>query len=242
MFGFDFQGKELKIAMQTAGADMVIVKEWLKTAEKTKKLHESVKDSYEKARASLLRITEIMECLEKLLISGKKPEDFAGEFLGFIKELKRLRGNADHEFLISTQDREFHLTYDTILKLGPAFLEGKAEGLILQSEIENLISLAKEAIEKEKPDLIKLSYFYLNRSDKDISELPYGEKIAKVQRVFASEFLGAMTKILEKCITYAQSYKGDSKNETKMMILLDVSRGAEIQERAQNILREFYVG
>lgn len=242
MFGFDFQGKELKIAMQTAGADMVIVKEWLKTAEKTKKLHESVKDSYEKARASLLRITEIMECLEKLLISGKKPEDFAGEFLGFIKELKRLRGNADHEFLISTQDREFHLTYDTILKLGPAFLEGKAESLILQSEIENLISLAKEAIEKEKPDLVKLSYFYLNRTDKEICELPHKERIAKMERVFSSEFLETMVKTLESCMQYAQSFMGDRKEAAKMAVLLDTSKGIEPKERAQNILREFYVG
>lgn len=242
MFGFDSQGKEFKTALQTAGADMTIVKEWLKTAEKTRKQYENIKEDYEKARASLLRVTEILGALEKFLVSDHVIEAYVNEFSLFLKELKKLRGYVDHEFLISVQDREFHLTYDTILKLGPAFLEGKAEGLILQSEIENLISLAKEAIEKEKPDLIKLSYFYLNRSDKDISELPYGEKIAKVQRVFASEFLGAMTKILEKCITYAQSYKGDSKNEAKMMILLDVSRGAEIQERAQNILRELYVG
>lgn len=242
MFGFDPQGKELKIALQTAGADMTIVKEWLKTAEKAKKQYENVKEDYEKARASLLRVTEIMKTLEKMLVSNKAAESYAGDFSGFLKELKRLRGNVDHEFLISAQDREFHLTYDTILKLGPAFLEGKADGLILQSEVENLISLGKEAIEKEKPDLVKLSYFYLNRSDKDISELPHGERIAKVQRVFTSEFLGAMTKILENCIVYAQNYKGDSKDEAKMMILLDTSRGTEIQERAQNILREFYVG
>ena len=58
MFGFDSQGKEFKTALQTAGADMTIVKEWLKTAEKTRKQYENIKEDYEKARASLSSSSE----------------------------------------------------------------------------------------------------------------------------------------------------------------------------------------
>ena len=188
MFGFDSQGKELRIAMQTAGADMSVVKEWLKTTEKMKKQYEVTKEHYERARASLLRVIEILETLEKFLIANKTVEEMEGEFFYLVKELKKLRGNCDHEFLISVQDREFHLTYDTILKLGPAFLDGKGSAIILQSEIENLIFLAQEAIEKEKPDLMMLSFFYLKRGDKDVCELPHSERIAKVRRVFSSEY------------------------------------------------------
>lgn len=240
MFGFDSQGKELKIAMQTAGADMAVVKEWLKTTEKMKKQYESTKEHYDRARASLLRVIEILETLEKFLVSNRTIEEMEGEFFYLIKELKKLRGNCDHEFLISAQDREFHLTYDTILKLGPGFLEGKGNGIILQSEIENLIFLAQEAIEKEKPDLMMLSFFYLKRSDKDICELPPGERIAKIRRVFSSEYLGTITKSLLSCIEYAEKYKGDTKNALKMTILLDCARGQDMEERAKNILKEFY--
>ena len=240
MFGFDSQGKELKNAMQIAGADMTLVKEWLKMAEKTKKQYEIVKDSYEKARASLLRITEIMEALEKFLVSNRETSEFAGDFSGFMKELKKLRGNADHEFLISAQDREFHLTYDTILKIGPEFLEGKANGIILQSEIENLISLSKEAIEKERPDLVMLAYFYLKRTDKEICELPHKERIGKVQRVFWTEFLSDMTRELENSIAYAEANRNDSRMAVKLAILLDAYKGTEIEERARNILTGFY--
>lgn len=242
MFGFDSQGKEIKTAMQAAGADMTLVKEWLKTAEKTRKQYESVKDSYDKARACLLRVTEILEALEKFLVSDQVTEAYENEFSLFLKELKRLRGCVDHEFLISAQDREFHLTYDTILKLGPDFLGERTDGIILQSEIENLISLSKEAIEKEKPDLLMLSYFYLKRSDKEICELPHGERIAKLQRVFSSEFLGNITKEVVKCIEYAEMNRDDTKNSVKMAVLLDTFKGVEKTERAQNILKEFYIG
>lgn len=242
MFGFDSQGKELKTAMQIAGGDTVLVKEWLKTAEKTKKQYENVKEAYDKARASLLRVTEILGALEKFLVSDQVTETYENEFSLFLKELKRLRGSVDHEFLISAQDREFHLTYDTILKLGPDFLGERADGIILQSEIENLISLSKEAIEKEKPDLLMLSYFYLKRSDKEICELPHGERIAKLQRVFSSEFLGNMTKEVVKCIEYAEMNRNDTKNAVKMAVLLDTFKGVEKIERAQNILKEFYIG
>lgn len=59
----------------------------------------------------------------------------------------------DDEFLISKVDTDFHTTLDSVVKQGERYLSSFDNGIILQSEIENLIHLTNEGLERKKPDL-----------------------------------------------------------------------------------------
>ena len=71
-----------------------------------------------------------------------------------------MQNNFDHEFLVSKEDQEFHSTYDTILRLGMKALNASDQKLLLQSEIENLLALLKENLEKEEPKIEALTFYY----------------------------------------------------------------------------------
>ena len=60
--------------------------------------------------------------------------------------------------------------------------------MILQSEIENLLAITREALEKKWPDFRAMAFFYLERVDGDISELPHQDKVARVEGIYELEF------------------------------------------------------
>ena len=69
--------------------------------------------------------------------------------------------------------------------------------LILQSEVENLLAVTKEALEKEWPTFRAMAYFYIERTDKEIIEMPHAEKVSTVQRIYEDEFVKPMIQVLE---------------------------------------------
>ena len=64
--------------------------------------------------------------------------------------------------------------------------------MILQSEVENLLALTKEALDKEWPSFKAMAYFYLNHDDKEISDLPHADKVARVTDLYMNEFYNPM--------------------------------------------------
>ena len=91
-----------------------------------------------------------------------------------------MQNNFDHEFLVSKEDQEFHSTYDTILRLGMKALNASDQKLLLQSEIENLLALLKENLEKEEPKIEALTFYYQLGSDQELAQLPPAEKLEKL--------------------------------------------------------------
>lgn len=247
--GLDENEKRLKNAMLSAGADNSFIKSWFKTYEKTRKNSATVAGRYYRVKEDLNRLLSNLNYLEQLLIGyGELQEPQKKRFLEIAKEMKKMQGNFDNEFLISKADRDFHTTLESVMKLIPEYVESHEEGIILHSEVENLISLTEEGLGREKPDLFALAFFYHGWSNQDLSELPFPDKIEKVMRIYHSEFIFDMQKCLAACIKQADAlddkYKGTTDRKTAKLLedvrpLLEEAKVDQSPNtRAEELLRQ----
>ena len=191
LFGEDSL-KGLKKELKTTGADMGFVKGWQKSYDKVKKNSTQLEAQYTQAKQELEQVHTVLKDMEGILIArqGKLSECEAN--------LKKYQGHFNHEFLIGKEDKEFHLTYQTILSLAANSRKTPREVLILQSEVENILAVTEEALEKTWPDFRALAYFYLSKTDREITDLPHTDKVAEVNRIYEVEFLTPMRNLLEK--------------------------------------------
>lgn len=201
LFGEDSL-KGLKKELKNAGADMSFVKEWQKSFDKVKKGSAQMEVQYVHAKRDLQQVRTLLKKMEQNLISMKG--DFANpSYKGVLsecsRELKKYQANFNHEFLISKEDKEFHLTYATLLSLCAQGIKEKKDALIMQSEVENLLAVADEALEKEWPDFRAMAYFYIDRTDKEVFDLPHSDKVTEVNRIYENEFLAPMRQVLTNC-------------------------------------------
>ena len=191
LFGEDSL-KGLKKELKSAGADMSFVKGWQKSYDKVKKNSGQIEAQYTQAKRELEQVHTILKQTEAILIARE------GKLSECEKELKKYQGHFNHEFLIGKEDKEFHLTYQTVLKLAANGHKSQKDVLIMQSEVENILSVTEEALAKKWPDFRAMAYFYLNRTDKEISDLPHMDKVAEVNRIYEVEFLAPMREVLTK--------------------------------------------
>ena len=66
--------------------------------------------------------------------------------------------------------------------------------------MENLLAVTKEALAKEWPAFRAMAYFYIERTDRDIIDMPHLEKIAYVQRIYEDEFAKPMMQVLQGAV------------------------------------------
>lgn len=191
LFGEDSL-KGLKKELKSVGADISYVKSWQKIYDKVKKNSGQIAAQYTLAKQELQQVHTVLKDMEEILIAR------AGKLSECEKNLKKYQGRFNHEFLIGKEDKEFHLTYQTILTLCSNGRKTQKEVLILQSEVENILAVTEEALQKEWPDFRAMAYFYLNRTDKEIFDLPHGDKVAEVNRIYEVEFLEPMREVLTK--------------------------------------------
>jgi hypothetical protein len=59
--------------------------------------------------------------------------------------------------------------------------------------------VTEEALEKKWPDFRAMAFFYLERTDKEIFDLPHTDKIATVHRIHEKEFLAPIRPVLAAC-------------------------------------------
>jgi hypothetical protein len=201
LFGEDSL-KGLKKELKAAGADMSFVKSWQKFFDKVKKNSGQIEEQYTQAKVELKQVYAVLKKMEGVLIAMK--DDLAnGSYEGVlsecIRELKKYQGHFNQEFLIGKEDKEFHLTYQTLLELCGKGLKEKKEVLIVQSEVENILAVTEEALEKEWPSYRAMAYYYLYRNDEDIFDLPHADKVAEVNHIYESEFLTPMSELLNDC-------------------------------------------
>ena len=191
MFGFDDSLKGLKKELKAAGVDLAFVKQWQKSYDKVRKQSAVLKTQYTQSKTDLETVYQSLKAMEQKLIAGDS--DLSVE----VKGLKQYKSSFNQEFLIGKEDKEFHLTFSTILSLGEKKSSAQKDMLILQSEIENLLAVTKEALEKEWPEFRAMAYFYIERTDKEILDMPHVEKVAYVQSIYEDEFLKPMTQVLQ---------------------------------------------
>ncbi|MBQ2706598.1 MAG: hypothetical protein IJF60_07280 [Agathobacter sp.] len=192
IFSFEDSLKGLKKELKSAGMDVSFVKEWQKSYDKVKKQSAVLKAQYTQAKADLEMVYQSLKQMEQKLIAGDL--DLSVE----VKGLKQYKNSFNQEFLIGREDKEFHLTFATILSLGEKKISVQKDVLILQSEIENLLAVTKEALEKEWPEFRAMAYFYIERTDRDILDMPHVEKVTYVQNIYEDEFIKPMTQILQR--------------------------------------------
>ena len=190
---FDDSLKGLKKELKIAGADISFVKGWQKGYDKVKKQYPVMQNQYMKAKSDLQAVMDCLEYMEQLLIDAKDVSESE-------KVLKKYQSAFNHEFLIGKEDKEFQLTFTTILALCAKGINGKRERLILQSEVENLMAITKEALEKEWPEFRELAYFYLNHTDRELLELPHSDKVCFVKKIYAEEFYNPMKQVVETAL------------------------------------------
>ena len=197
MFGEDRRIRELKRRLSQAGCDMEVVKNWQRQLERMQKQYPVQCQQFDNARKSLLEVEAYAKNIEALLVRRDAwTPDKKRELFSIQKELKKRKNTYIHEFLVSKEDKDFHLTYETMIKLIDQFDGSGDHAIILQSETENLLAMIKEDLEKEIPDMLALTYFYIVGSDRELVDLPPKARLEKIKRVYEMEFIRPMERQL----------------------------------------------
>lgn len=249
ILGLSDTEKKFKTAMDTAGADMTVVNSWLKLYVKTKKNSSGVAKRYYGVKTGLSSLLSDLKELEQQVIGYYELTGTDRKHFGeLIKACKAKSGMFDDEFLISKVDTDFHTTLDSVVKQGERYLSSFDNGIILQSEIENLIHLTNEGLERKKPDLFALSYFYLGHSNKELAELNFTQKTKRVHEIYYEEFWKDILKQLEACVKQAEAindkYEGTTDRRTARILselnplLVGVTKQWEPEQTAEYILRD----
>lgn len=253
MFGRD-DLKDLRGALAACGCDMNAFKDWQRQYGRLMKQMPSVRTQYENALVTTQEVYVTAQELERVLVAvqaggaGVPGRDAEKEFAAMIKDLKKVQNTFDHAFLISSDDREFHSTYDSVLRLGAKALKDGQQRLILQSEVENLLALLKENLQKEEPQLCALCFFYQEHADRELAELPPAKRVERIVDIYREEFEKPIMRILLSGISYADSRRAElercdgrrERREAERLRFLWNSPGSKKSagERAQEILDE----
>lgn len=169
MFGRNDFVENVKSALAAVDCDMGAFRSWQKMYDKLKKKKSEQEDRYRRCREQTKRVQEDAQLMEHMLTTAQSVD--GKEFGRLLKDLRQMQNSFDHEFLVSKEDQEFHSTYDTILRLGTKALNAPDQKLLLQSEIENLLALLKENLEKEEPEIAALTFYYQFGSDQELAQL-----------------------------------------------------------------------
>lgn len=198
MFGEDNEIRQLKKRLSLAGCDMDVVKNWQRQLERMHKQYRVQCQRFDTARACLVEVDSYMKRLEQMLIGRDEwSKEDSRQLSDIRKALKKMKDSYIHEFVVSKEDKDFHLTYETILKLSDKYDGSFDKRIIFQSEAENILAMIREDLEKEKPDMLALTYFYLEGSDSKLMELPPKGRLEKVRKVYESEFVSPMKQQLD---------------------------------------------
>ena len=227
--------------------DMSAFRVWQKQYDKLNRQWQAVQERYQKARQITEQVHRNAKQLEEILVDDTQGQ--RKEAAQILKEWKRLQNGFDHEFLISKEDREFHSTYDTIVRLGIKAVDNEDQKLILQSEVENLIALLEENLEKKQPSAWKLCFFTLNHGEQELIELPPAEKLNCIDTTYQQEFLQPIIALLVFAIdradarreTFTAATDRKSRKLAEATVILDNRQGNEdtLDERAKRILGGF---
>lgn len=240
---FDEELKLMKKAMQTADCDTSVVRAWLKLYERVKRQTAITEESYKEAREHIAQVQECARELEQKIIDGTWDSDALQETKrNACAKLRRLQGSYEHEFLVSNENQEYQLTYQTILDLETK----ECDKIIFQSEVENLVALNQEILDRSTPNFYYLGFYETNRSAEDLSDLPYEEKMRKIGSLYEADFIHPIEKQLVIAIHYADSlletpeqlngWRGGRLRETFEFLWNKDGETKSAEERAKQIL------
>lgn len=213
----DQYGREIKKAAKAQKVERATIRKWLKFYKKVRKNAPFVTNHYHQVRTNAQKILADTRELEQILIQAlldpdeKMTKADGQRMKELLEEFRKTQSKLDFQFLIGKEDKEIHSTISSLINLGPEYIAGNADPLMMQSEVENLIAMICEGIEKEKPDLFELASFYVNHSDADLEELSHSMQLEKVHEVFQEEFLEPILPIVKGMMAkrYATQQEAD---------------------------------
>lgn len=246
MFGKE-NGREVRLALEETGCNMILWKQWQKKYEKLLKQLPAVREKFERVKTTTKEVEKIARGMERI-IADRQQTAKAKEFAELVKELKKMQNTFDHPFLISGEDKEFHSTYDSILKLGTRACQEEKQSLILQSEIENLLALLAENLDRKEPDINALGYYCMEYDLQMLTELSPMVRLEKVESIYESEFKRPFIRMVSEGILFADGRKsvledtsdrGLQKQADHLRILWRKEQpDATVEQRAEGILKE----
>lgn len=213
MFGRDEEYSKVRTALLITGTNPSVVRDWQKRYDRLCRQWPGVKEQYENARATTEWVRDTAKRMESML-TGETPYDKKA-FTQMIREMKRKQNTFDHVFIVSRSDHEFHSTYDTIVRLGAKACETQEQKLILQSEIENLLALTEEALQKERPSTWKLACYLTVHTGKKLEEMPMNQKLKELDDVYADEITQPVATMLVGSIVYADKWREEGRDLTQ---------------------------
>lgn len=241
MFGRNGFVETVKAALIETQCDMEAFRRWQKQYDRLIKKRKETEEQYLCCRRRTLLVQQDAGQMERMLTDGSIVD--AKAFGRLLKELKQMRGKFDHEFLVSSEDQEFHSTYDTILRLGVRALASQDEKLLLQSEIENLLDLLKENLEKEQPPFAALAFYEQMGNTKQLEEVSPAERLSRIQTVYETEFCEPIMQILTKEIAKAKRLavvceQENDRSSKKALAALEVLRDARPEYIFERMMEE----
>jgi hypothetical protein len=190
LFGEDEAIRQLKRKLQAHGCDAESVKKWGKQLLTVKRQLPGTWGQYQTSLANLRTIEVYMKKLQVRLSERKVwDRDTLKDIQATYRNMKKMSTSFDNEFVVSREDHEFHLIYDTICRLMDKFDGADDTRILLLSEVENILALIREKLDREMPDAVALSYFYLNHKDDELVSLPPESRLERITEVYENEFL-----------------------------------------------------
>jgi predicted CopG family antitoxin len=144
-----------------------------------------------------------------------------------VELLKRVKEFAGHEFLVDKGNTEFALTFSRLKAMTSSLRKiSEKDMLFLHSEIENLSDMIKEILENKVPNLYALTFFMMTKSESQLKDLPYEEKMKKVERNYNQGFRKSMEDVLLRAMERANantpilSGNGDKTKEERIEYIM----------------------
>ncbi len=184
MFGMDNNEKELKELLAQLGCEASVFKNFKPGYEKMEKYYPQCCQNYLEAGKAGTMMLQLLEALEKGFVE-KQSIDYSA----YTKQLKQLQNRANHEFIVSSNDSEFHSTYDNLIKKLPELAKHADNRLFMQSEVENLISMLKERLAHKRPDLHAYAYFLIAHKDAELQDLSNENKCEYILNLYRKELI-----------------------------------------------------
>lgn len=182
--------KEWKRALVAAGCDKSWAGEAMREFGETLSLGESLRDSYNDARAHLSRA---IPAIERMLqgMAGYAPAGVGESLRQIVSDLSGVR----HPCLIREDDADFQSTFEGLSRMAGQCGEGGVPPILLRSELENVYAVLRDASGWEPPDFFALAYYLRHEDGAALGEMENDQRNAAVLEYarggFLDEFLEA---------------------------------------------------
>ena len=164
-----------------------------------------------------------------LMLQKQKKFDLSAE----LKRLKKLFTLSYNPYVVVKGERADACA----VKLSDMISAGKnADHGEVQTALEEMHAIIKDAIAKEQPNFFTLGYYIMVKPEDDLSKMPVAEMNKLTRKFLDEDFLFGFIAMAEKGVTHAHNLSIDKKKEAlaELKEALEYFRGEKIEESKAN--------